>query len=73
MSRCGEKFAGGNEACSQWCVGHLTDAELVAYLGRCKTGLRERGIIVVKENIAEGDDVFDDEDSSVTRYGSIWT
>ena len=56
---------------SQWCVGHLTDTELVAYLKRCAEGLRAGGIIVVKENIADKEDIFDDEDSSVTRYGSL--
>jgi len=55
---------------NQWCLGHLTDAQLVAYLGRCKRRLAEGGWIVVKENIssdAGGRDVFDETDSSVTR------
>jgi protein N-terminal methyltransferase len=53
----------------QWCVGHLTDEQLIHFLGRCKTALKEGGVIVVKENnsTTEADD-FDEVDSSVTRY-----
>ena len=53
----------------QWCVGHLTDDQLVAYLVQCKKVLEsERGIIVVKENQSTGGmDLFDPEDSCVTR------
>ena len=53
---------------TQWCVGHLTDAQLVSYLERCKGALDEGGIIVVKENLSTVDgDLFDEGDSSVTR------
>ncbi|KAF8545444.1 alpha-N-methyltransferase NTM1 [Trichophaea hybrida] len=53
---------------NQWCVGHLTDSSLVEYLRRCADGIRDGGVIVVKENISNcPDDVFDDLDSSVTR------
>ncbi|KAK3328192.1 S-adenosylmethionine-dependent methyltransferase-like protein [Cercophora scortea] len=53
---------------NQWCVGHLTDEQLVAYLGRCKSVLNPGGVIVIKENNSTtGDDIFDPEDSSVTR------
>jgi protein N-terminal methyltransferase len=54
---------------TQWCVGHLTDDQLVSYLQLCKTVLTpETGLIVVKENQSTGDsDVFDEVDSSVTR------
>lgn len=51
----------------QWCVGHLPDVEFVEFLIRCKKGLQPNGTIVVKENNAPGDDVFDETDSSVTR------
>ncbi|KAL2132110.1 hypothetical protein VTI74DRAFT_4199 [Chaetomium olivicolor] len=52
----------------QWCVGHLTDEQLVAFLERCKTALNPDGVIVVKENNSTGGkDEFDDVDSSVTR------
>ncbi|KAI9702383.1 MAG: Alpha N-terminal protein methyltransferase 1 [Candelina mexicana] len=55
---------------NQWCLGYLTDERLVAYLQRCKGVLAEGGWIVVKENMnthPEGEDVFDEADSSVTR------
>jgi protein N-terminal methyltransferase len=70
---------------NQWCLGHLTDAQLVTYLERCKDGLRkpsaeagteseldpsQNSWIVVKENLSSdpwGKDIYDDEDSSVTR------
>lgn len=54
---------------TQWCVGHLTDRQLVAYLERCAGVLNpDGGFIVLKENMStSGVDVFDAEDSSVTR------
>lgn len=53
---------------NQWCVGHLTDPELVEYLVRCASVLAEGGFVVVKENLSTlGDDVYDGLDSSVTR------
>ncbi|KAL2020574.1 hypothetical protein VTK56DRAFT_8162 [Thermocarpiscus australiensis] len=53
----------------QWCVGHLTDEQLVRFLQRCKTSLNpDGGVIVVKENNStSGTDEFDEVDSSVTR------
>ncbi|KAL7914049.1 alpha-N-methyltransferase NTM1 [Trichoderma velutinum] len=52
----------------QWCVGHLTDIQLVEFLVRCQEVLNPEGVIVIKENQStRGSDVFDDEDSSVTR------
>lgn len=57
--------------CSQWCIGHLSDAKLVAYLERCKNATLENGVIVVKENITETkEDMYDEIDSSVTRSTS---
>jgi len=53
---------------NQWCVGHLTDVALTEYLKRCVAGIKEGGMIVVKENISNcPDDVYDEVDSSVTR------
>ncbi|KAJ5812018.1 hypothetical protein N7474_008319 [Penicillium riverlandense] len=55
---------------NQWCLGHLTDAQLVAYLVRCREALSDGGVIVVKENMStasHGQDVYDELDSSVTR------
>jgi protein N-terminal methyltransferase len=55
---------------NQWCLGQLTDAQLVDYLKRCIPHLEKGGWVVVKENMstdAEGRDIFDGTDSSVTR------
>lgn len=69
---------------NQWCVGHLTDLQLVAYLRRCGEALRREetgkvtGWIVVKENLTSEEDVYDETDSSVTRFvypvacGAVW-
>lgn len=51
----------------QWCVGQLPDEEFVKFLVRCKQGLQPNGTVVVKENNAPDEDVFDEADSSVTR------
>ncbi|KAH7078998.1 alpha-N-methyltransferase NTM1 [Paraphoma chrysanthemicola] len=62
---------------NQWCLGHLTDAQLVIYLRRCTAGLRpaegdepSKSWIIVKENMSTDighKDIYDEEDSSVTR------
>jgi protein N-terminal methyltransferase len=64
----------------QWCLGHLSDVDLVVFLKRCQQALRGsetgtgKSVIVVKENLcsdSQGDGpraVFDEEDSSLTRY-----
>ncbi|EAS30123.3 N-terminal protein methyltransferase [Coccidioides immitis RS] len=54
---------------NQWCLLHLTDAQLVEYLDRCRDALSDAGLIVVKENINSNpyEDFYDDTDSSVTR------
>jgi protein N-terminal methyltransferase len=64
----------------QWCLGHLSDADLVAFFRRCKSSLRDkkRSVIVVKENVcADARDgtartEFDEEDSSLTRCASTF-
>jgi protein N-terminal methyltransferase len=54
---------------NQWCLGHLTDDQLTTYLKKCQKVLTTEGLIIVKENMCTGDeDVFDELDSSVTRY-----
>lgn len=54
---------------TQWCVGHLTDSQLVEYLKRCQVALNPGAMIVLKENLStSGRDVFDELDSSVTRW-----
>ncbi|CAD6587585.1 MAG: Alpha N-terminal protein methyltransferase 1 [Alectoria sarmentosa] len=55
---------------NQWCLGYLTDKLLVAYLERCKDAVTIDGWIIIKENMStnvDGEDIFDQEDSSVTR------
>ncbi|KAK2039531.1 hypothetical protein LZ31DRAFT_558728 [Colletotrichum somersetense] len=54
---------------NQWCLGHLTDDQLVDYMRRCKQVVAPKdGLIIVKENLStSGVDLFDDVDSSVTR------
>ena len=60
---------------AQWCLGHLTDTQLVDFLKKGKGCLRKDGWIVVKENMSTDTgqgktatkDVYDEVDSSVTR------
>ncbi|KAJ6630860.1 alpha-N-methyltransferase NTM1 [Mycena sp. CBHHK59/15] len=66
----------------QWCLGHLSDTDLAAFLRRSRAALREpkkgRSLIVVKENLCSDDAdgapriVFDEEDSSLTRSDMAW-
>lgn len=57
----------------QWCLGALSDADLVAFFRKCKAALRDpaRGLILVKENLCSEQGgpraVFDESDSSLTR------
>ncbi|KAI8468749.1 MAG: alpha-N-methyltransferase NTM1 [Monoraphidium minutum] len=51
----------------QWCLLYLTDADALALFERCKTGLSQDGVIVVKENICKEGFVVDKEDNSLTR------
>ena len=54
---------------NQWCLGHLTDAQLVEYMKKCGNAVKDGGWILVKENLSNSiEDIFDDLDSSVTRY-----
>ena len=55
---------------SQWVLGHLRDDQLVNFLERCKVGLRENGVVIVKENISRKGFVMDVEDCSLTRSES---
>ncbi|KAF5381104.1 hypothetical protein D9615_003998 [Tricholomella constricta] len=66
----------------QWCLGHLSDPDLVAFLRRSHAALREmekgRSLIVVKENLCQDLDdgsactLFDEQDSSLTRSDKAW-
>jgi protein N-terminal methyltransferase len=55
---------------NQWCLGQLTDAQLLEYFRRIKVKVKPGGWIVVKENMSSdpwGQDIFDETDNSVTR------
>jgi len=69
----------------QWCLGHLSDPDLISFLRKCKNALREggRSLIVVKENLCRDlqDEngeaisprtIFDEQDSSLTRSDLAW-
>ena len=52
----------------QWVLGQLRDDHLVAFFKRCKQGLAENGVIVLKENIGRNQvPDFDKDDSSYCR------
>jgi protein N-terminal methyltransferase len=61
----------------QWCLGHLSDADLLAFFRRSHAALRKRenkaGFIIVKENLCRNDEdggprmSFDQTDSTITR------
>ncbi|KZT70162.1 DUF858-domain-containing protein [Daedalea quercina L-15889] len=63
----------------QWCLGTLSDSDLVAFLRRSRSSLRDpnRSLIFVKENCCSDEDgqprcVFDETDSSITRSDLAW-
>ncbi|EIW51727.1 DUF858-domain-containing protein [Trametes versicolor FP-101664 SS1] len=62
----------------QWCLGALSDPDLVAFFKRSKAAFRDpaRGLIVVKENLCSETGspraVFDESDSSLTRSDLAW-
>ncbi|KAL5499393.1 hypothetical protein EMCRGX_G010796 [Ephydatia muelleri] len=51
----------------QWVMAHLTDEDFVSFLRRATAALTPNGLIVVKENIAKDEDIFEEDDSSITR------
>ncbi|CAN0273365.1 unnamed protein product [Discosporangium mesarthrocarpum] len=53
----------------QWVVGHCTDVDLLRFIKRSQAALKPGGIIVIKDNVCEGDVAFvvDSVDSSITR------
>jgi protein N-terminal methyltransferase len=52
----------------QWATLYLTDDDLIACWKRCQAGLKENGIIFLKENVtSSGNFHIDKVDSSITR------
>ncbi|XP_043275524.1 N-terminal Xaa-Pro-Lys N-methyltransferase 1 [Venturia canescens] len=52
----------------QWVLGHLKDADLIQFFKKCIPALRNKGVLVVKENVTSSDKLeIDTQDSSVTR------
>ena len=55
----------------QWCLGYVTDTQLVDHLRLCKSVLANDGLIVIKENLStSGQDHFHEEDGSITRQAA---
>ena len=49
-------------------IGYLTDDDLVSFLKRCVVGLREGGVVVIKDNTCESEAfIVDRDDASSTR------
>lgn len=52
----------------QWCLGQVPDDALVEFFMKASQKLVQGGLIIVKENQSTSDDdIFDEQDSSVTR------
>jgi len=62
----------------QWCIGSLTDDDMVIFMDRCKQSLAPGGLIVLKDNIMDpkltslpldktGRFIVDEDDNSVIR------
>ncbi|NWR58437.1 NTM1B methyltransferase, partial [Bucorvus abyssinicus] len=51
----------------QWVSGCLTDKDLLEFLIRCQNGLKDNGVIILKDNVAREGCVLDCLDSSVIR------
>lgn len=56
---------------AQWCLCQITDDQIVQYLKICKNVLKEEGVMVIKENLSEGEeDEFHEVDHTVMRLVS---
>ncbi|NXG99550.1 NTM1B methyltransferase, partial [Loxia leucoptera] len=51
----------------QWVSGYLTDKDLLEFLIRCQGGLKDNGVIILKDNVAREGCTLDCLDSSVIR------
>ncbi|XP_022705135.1 uncharacterized protein LOC111269655 isoform X2 [Varroa jacobsoni] len=55
----------------QWVTGHLTDTDFVEFLKKAANGLRENGLVCIKDNLSSCSVEMDNKDSSVTRPRSL--
>jgi protein N-terminal methyltransferase len=55
----------------QWVLSQLTDDDLLEFLAKLKTGLKDGGIIIFKENIKEKGFLVHKDDFSVTRCEKV--
>ncbi|XP_006115943.1 N-terminal Xaa-Pro-Lys N-methyltransferase 2 isoform X1 [Pelodiscus sinensis] len=55
----------------QWVSGNLTDKDLLEFLIRCQNGLKDNGVVILKDNVAREGCILDPLDSSVIRDLSI--
>lgn len=52
----------------QWVLSHINDKDIVGFFNRCRSAIKDNGVVVVKENInSVNETVFDEDDSSITR------
>lgn len=57
----------------QWVLCYLTDADLVAFLIKCRENLTDdNSIVFVKENVHESGFYVDKDDNSVVRSDKIF-
>jgi protein N-terminal methyltransferase len=57
-----------NTDCCCEVVGYLTDEDFCHFLQQCKIGLKEDGVIILKENVSSTKEfIFDEEDKSICR------
>jgi len=56
----------------QWVLGHLKNYDLIQFFERCKKGLKDNGMIFVKENNCLNEFDVDDVDSSMTRSDDLF-
>lgn len=52
----------------QWVLCHVKDYDFVNFLNKCMAALKDTGVIIVKENVTEANEIdFDEDDSTITR------
>lgn len=58
----------------QWVLAHLSDKDLLEFFARSKKALKEKGLIVAKENVVKEleERLYHDDDSSETRSCKVF-